>query len=590
MDEIFDPNQRDELNEHLNETPAFSFRDFIKKNKVITGAVAAAVIAVAVAVLVLVSQKQEATPVSNNVFLSIKGPSQISSGNEAEYRIVYRNGENSDLVSGSLELFYPSGSKFKSAVPAPLSSNGNRFTLPVIKAGSDGEVKVRIKISGATAEDKVIAAKFNYKLADFNSEFEVKAEARTLVLAPNLTLDITGPIDVTVGQDTTFVVNYSNVSNQDFDNLVLQLQYPEGVDFVSSSPKPSKDQNIFSIPRLAVSESGRIEVTATFNGDANQEKLIIAELGQLINNTFAPQLSTSAVFKIVAAPMSLKITAEPMDVVDLGDTIEFNVEYANQSSIGMTNVVITVNLESSILDLSRVTVYDAIVTGSTITWKSATLSNLSVLGPNQKGEITFRAPVRSNLTSNVKNLTVRASGTIKSDQMPNIARASEREIKLTSEMNLLVSGKYLSGAAPMKVGQSTTFAVTFLVTNTSNDIIDSELRASLLLPANAWSNIVVPEQEKSNLVYDPNSGIIKWKTGSLPAFTGKFTPARLATFQLVVTPTESDKGKSVKLLSDVGIEGLDTFTNLPVKSDVISDFATDDLDDEVFDQKGSAVQ
>ncbi|MBI2356209.1 MAG: hypothetical protein HYV13_03340 [Candidatus Doudnabacteria bacterium] len=587
MDEIFDPNQREELNEHITEQ--HPLRDFVRNNKIIVGAVAAALLAVTAALVILLSQKEDITPVSNNVFLNIKGPSQINSGNEAEYRIIYRNGENSDLVSASLEVFYPSGAKFKSAAPAPISSSGSRFNLPKILAGADGEVKVRVQISGATAEDKLIAAKLNYKLADFNSEFEVKTEAHTLILAPNLTLEITGPIEVTNGQETTFGISFGNVSTQDFENLTLSVQYPEGLEFINSNPKPSKDKNIFIIPRLPIGGSGQIEITGVFSNES-QEKLVIAELAQSINGQLAPLLSTSAAFRVVPAAMYLKITSQPQDVIELGDSIDFNLQYGNQSNIGMTNVVITVNFESTILDLTRMNVYDAIVAGNTITWKSATLSNLSVLGPNQKGEISFSAPIKSNLTSNVKNLTVKTMGTIRSDQMPKAAYASGLEIKLASSVNLLISGKYISGATPMKVGQPTTFAVNMLVINTSNDLVNTELTASLLLPPSAWNGVIIPESEKSNITHDPNSGRIRWKVGSLPAFTGKYTPARSAAFQLTVTPTESDRGRAMKLLSNIFVEGQDSFTNLLVKSQVVSELSTDNLDDEDFEQKGTSVQ
>lgn len=588
-DEIFDPNQREDLNEHISE-PGFSFKDFLRKNKIIVAAAATALVAVAAVLFTLLNQTEEIIVASNNVLLNIKGPTQINSGNEAEYRIIYRNGENSDLVSATLEVFYPSGAKFKTATPTPVTLNGTRFNLPVIKAGSDSEVKVRVKVSGATAEDKLIAAKLTYKLADFNSEFEVKAESHTLILAPNLTLDITGPVEVTNGQDTTFGINFSNVSNQDFENLVLELQYPEGFGFISSSPKPSKEKNIFAIPKLAIGSSGQIEINGIFTGAVNEERLVIAELNQIINNNLALQLSTSAAFRVTPADLYLKVQSQPQNVIELGETIEFNLEYGNQSSIGMTNVVVTLTLESTILDLSRIIVYDAIVTGSTITWKPATLSSLSILGPNQKGEISFSAPVKNNLTSNVKNLTVKTLGTIKSDQMPKVARAQDVELKLATQTNLLVSGKYVSGAAPMKVGQQTIFSVSLLATNTGNDISNAELSASLLLPPSGWNNVIVPEQEKNNLSYNPNSGIIKWKVGDLPAFTGKYTPARSVTFQLLVVPTESDRGKAVKLLSNIEMQGQDTFTGLTVNSAVVKELTTSSLDDEEFERKGTSVE
>lgn len=587
-DEIFDPNQREELTQ-LSENK-FSLKDFIRNNKIPIITAGAVVVTLGIVAAILFWPKPQKVQESNNVVLTIKGPAQISSGDEAEYRVIYRNGENSDLVSLTLELFYPAGFKYKSAQPAAVSSTGTRFNLPLLKSGQDGEVKIRGKLSGATSEDKLIAAKLVYKLADFNSEFEVKTDFHTLILAPSITLDITGPIEAINGQETTYSIVYSNVSGQTFDNLVLQMQYPDGFDFVSSNPKTSRDNNYWIIPRLSAGSRGQIDIAGSFSGEPNSEMLVIAEMGQLLNGNLAPLLTTSASFRIVPASLSLTVSSEPSDVVELGQSLEFNLQYGNQGNIGATNVVITLTLESTVLDLNRIGVYNAVVTGNTITWRSATLSNLGTLSPNQKGEITFTVPVKTNLPSNLKNQMVKTVAYIKSDQMPKAVRANDLELKLVSQLGLLVSGEYVSGALPMKVGQSTTFAVTFLATNLSNDLTDAEVIASMLLPPSSWNDVIIPQSEKINLSYDSNAGKIRWKIGILPAFTGKYTPAKSVTFQLVVTPTEADRGKVSDLLADISAEALDTFVNRPVKSVTVDQLNVSDLDDDQINQVGSSVQ
>ncbi len=588
MNEIFEPEQREELNELTEQK--FFVKDFIRKNKVAVITAGVLIVALGTVAFILLRQKPQPAPVSNSVFLTIKGPSQLSSGNEADYTVVYRNGENSDLINLTLELFYPSGFKFKSATPAPVSSAGARFNLPLVKSGENGEVKIRGKLSGATADDKLIAAKLTYKLADFNSEFEVRTDFHTLILAPSITIDIAGPIDVIQGQETTYSVVYSNVSGQDFEKVVLQLQHPEGFSFITSTPKPSKNDNYWIVPKHLAGCSGQIDITGSFSGEANQEKLVVAEIGQLIGNTLAPLLNASANFKIIPASLFLNVRSEPGELVELGDSVEFNLEYGNQSYVGASNVVITVTLESTILDLNKISVYDAIVAGNTITWKSGTLSNLGTISPNQRGEISFSVPVKANLSSNLKNQIIKIMATIKSDQMPKLVRADALELKLVSNLGLLVSGEYVKGALPMKVGLATTFAVTMLVTNLSNDLSNTEVTTSLLQTAGSWNESIVPESEKPNLSYDPNSGLVRWKIGDLAAFSGKFTPARSVTFQIVVTPTESDRGKVPRLLSEIKAEGLDTFVNQTVSSATVRGLDASDLDDDQIQQAGSTVE
>ncbi|HEV8601224.1 MAG TPA: hypothetical protein VGQ87_01345 [Patescibacteria group bacterium] len=589
-DQIFDPNEEKELNNLATEPVHFSLKNFIVSNKIAISVAAMVILAVGTAAFVVLSRKPPVTPVSNSVVLQMKGPDQISSGNEIEYRVVYRNGENADLRDLTLEVFYPTGFKFKSAAPAPTSSAGSSFNLPLLKQGEQAEVKIRGKLSGATGEDKQLAVKLHYKLSNFNSEFFVESNIHTIILAPSLTLDVIGPAEVINGQDTTFSITYSNVSGQDYENLALSVTFPEGFTLTGTNPPASKDKNYWTLPKLSPGASGKIDISGSFIGDPNQEKLVIGELGLVISNTFAPQISASSGFKIIPSSLSVTVSANPSDVVNLGQTVEFNIAYSNQGSVGMTNVVVIVTLESTILDLSKLQVYNAIVTGNKVTWKSATLSNLALLAPNQRGEMTFTIPVKNNLTSNLKNQIIKAYATISSDQMPKAIKSNDMELKLASQLNLTVTGQYVSGALPMTVGQTTILSLSLLVSNYSNDLENVEVIGSFPLPASDWNNVIVPESEKNNLTYDPNSGKIRWKIGNLPAFSGKFTPAPSVTFQIAVTPTEPDRGKILKLLTDVQASGLDTFINRNVNSELVREVSTSTLDDEDLNQNGTTVK
>lgn len=588
-DQIFNPDQKQDLDSLAEAQPA-AWKNFIRRNKLVILIVASVLVAGLVAAFFILNREEAVDPVSNNVVLLIKGPSQISSGNEGEFRVVYRNGENADLTELTLEMFYPTGFQFKSASPAPTSSNGSRFNLPILKQGEDGEIKIMGRLSGATAEDKLLRTKLTYKLSNFNSEFSVEADFHSIILAPSLTLDITGPVDVINGQDSTFSVVYGNVAGQDFDNLALELHFPEGFAPTTSNPQPTRGKNYWTIGKLTPGQGGRIDLTGTFTGESQQEKMVVAELGQVIGNNFAPQVLASTNFKIVPSSLFVKITSEPGDIVSLGQIVEFNLEYGNQGDVGMTNVVISLTLDSVVLDLSRLSVYDAIVAGNVITWKSATLSNLNLLSPSQRGEITFTVPVKNSLASNLKNPTIKAHATISSDQFTKSVKSNDLELKLASQLNLSVLGEYVSGSLPMQVGQPTLFSLTFLVSNLSNDLEGTTITASLPLPASAWKNVIVPEAEKERLSYDPNSGKIIWNIGNLPAFAGKFTPAPAVTFQLEVVPAEGDRGRSIKLLSEVKATGKDTFINQDISSSEIREVDTSNLDDEMLNQKGTIVQ
>lgn len=586
-DQILDKKTLQEMPVDLNR-PDPGWKTFFRKKIVIISGLIAIILIAAIFWFFLSKRPVSTTPVSNNVLVLIKGPTDLTSGNEAEYTITYRNGENADLISVSLEMLYPSGFKFKSATPASTSSSGQYFNLPIVKEGKDGQVVVRGKLSGSSGEDKEIKARLHYRLSNFNSEFAVEESIHTSILPPNLVMDLSGPVDVVNGQDATFTVNLTNVSGQDFDNLAIQLMFPTGFLFTSANPSATKNNNYWKVPKLDTNGTFSLELTGSFTGDPGEDKMVRADLGQIINNNFAPQISSSGTFKIIPSSLALEITSSASGFVKTGDTINYKIKYGNRGTIGLNNLIISVNLQGPSLDISRISASDAIVNSGQIIWKAATLSNLSLLAPSQRGEINFSVPVKENPNINIKNQVIKALATVSSDEITKATRAADLELKLISKLGLDATAEYVSGEAPLRVGKSTTFNVTLMLTNTSNDLFDTLVVASMPLPASSWKNVVVPETEKDRLTFDPNSGKIYWRIGNLSAFTGKFSPALKVTFQIVATPSDSNLNKVLKLLENVQATGTDAFVNQTVQSEKISlDTAT--IDDDVLNLKGTTV-
>lgn len=562
----------------------------IKEHKLLFSAIVAGIFVLLIFWYFISGSGGKSDPVSNNVILLVKGPEQLASGNEAEYKVIYRNGEDGDMIGVSLDMIYPSNFKFKTATPGATTTTGQRFNLPLVKEGAGAEVVIRGQLVGGTGEVKEIKAKLSYKLSNFNSEFSVEQSIKTEILAPKMTMDITGPVEVISGQDVTFTLNYTNVSGNVYDNAAVRLTYPSDFKFTSATPAPNQGNNVWSLGKLPADGAGKIEVTGSFVGTEREEKLVVSEIGQLVSGSIAPLVNSSAVFKIVKSPLSLTQSANPSSFVNLGDNIQFTLAYANEGSIGMTNAVISVSLEGIMLDLNKISASDAVVTGNTLTWKAATYPNLNVVSPNERGTVSFTVPVKQSISNSIKNQVIKSSASIYSAEMLKPVRSNDVDLKVQSKVGLSISGDYVSGALPMTVGSPTTFSVTMLVTNLSNDAANTELIASIPLPSSAWNNVIVPDAEKARLSYDANSGKIRWKIGTLPAFTGKYTPALIATFQLTVTPTEADRGQTPTLLKDVGITAKDAFTEQDLKSETIPQVRITDLGDDAIDSGGSSVQ
>lgn len=567
----------------------FSFSKFIKKKPVwISGIIGLAII-IGITWYFLWGRTTPPVPSSNSVAILIKGPSQLSSGNELEYKIIYRNGEGADLVNLSLEVFYPNNFIYKNASVSSTAPTGSAFNLPMLKKGENAEVVIKGKLSGATGEDKVMKAKLHYKLSNFNSSFNVEESFHTVILPPNLTLDLTGPSDVTNGQDITYSVNYANVSGQEMDSLALFVTYPQNFSFTNSSVPPNKDNNFWLLGKQPDGASGKIDIAGSFSGVAGEEKEVRAEIGIMINGNFSPQIVSSAVFKIIPSELDITIESDKLDNVSMGESIRYAIKYKNRGSIGITNAVVVATIDGAVVNFDNFNTYNGIMTDRTVTWKSATEKSLSLIAPSKEGKIEITVPLKNNFTSNLKNQSVVLNASIYADQITKPVKAVPSSTKVNSKLSLSVVADYISGAAPLEVGKSTVLAVTIMASNLSNDLINTEIVVSVPLPASSWMNKIEPSDQNSSVVFDPNSGMVKWKVGTLPAFTGKFTPVAKITFYLSVTPDDSDRGKPITILKDLKGEGLDSFTNVKISDELSNELITSNLDDDTLDINNGGI-
>src|SRR5690242_11729441 len=98
-DQIFDSQARSEIPVEVNTPPPSSWREFFRNKKVIFGIGAALLAIVFIFWFFFSRMNLSPKPASSNVVLLIKGPEQLASDNEAEYTVIYRNGENADMVN-----------------------------------------------------------------------------------------------------------------------------------------------------------------------------------------------------------------------------------------------------------------------------------------------------------------------------------------------------------------------------------------------------------------------------------------------------------------------------------------------------------
>ena len=120
------------------------------------------------------------------------------------------------------------------------------------------------------------------------------------------------------------------------------------------------------------------------------------------------------------------------------------------------------------------------------------------------------------------------------------------------------------GPLPPKAGQTTKYRVFLTITTTTGEVDNAQLEA--YLPSNVeWTGRASVTAGEA-LDHFPSTGRVRWTIGRLPA-NADGTGTRIgASFEVAVTPGESDIGSVPTLLKSIKVFGSDVTTGLKLNA------------------------
>jgi uncharacterized repeat protein (TIGR01451 family) len=551
------------------------------------GAIAlGAILFIALLVVGFVKYQQSAFN-NSRVTVAISGPSEVSSSNETTYKINFKNGNRAELKNAQILLNYSENFKPKESQNLKIDNPSNsRIDLGTIKSNSEGSME----ISGTflAAKDTIIYlnATLQYTPSNFNSPFQSKNQLGVNVSSSPLFLEIQAPQEVANGNKVDYVINFRNSSSEYLDGVRLKMEYPDGFSFISSDPSPSEGNAVWYLGSLSPDQSGKVVVSGSMIGSEEEGKTVKASLGYAgSNGQFIVYDQKEEITKIAPTLLSISQTINngADSNVNAGETLRYSIQYKNSGSIGLNDVVIIEEINSRILDFSKLELdkkgaYKA--SQKTITWKASDIPELASLAPGAGGTITFSVPILDRIpveNSNDKNFNIVSTAKIDSPTIPNpigsnkMVASNTVELKLNSRVALEEEGYYKdaiienSGPIPPKVDQETSYTMHWKIINVSNDISDVKVVSSL--PSGLkWLGKISPDTESVN--FNERTNQIEWDAGSLKNGVGIFEPLKEISFQISVTPQANEVGNAILLLNPSVLTAKDLYTGSDIKADV----------------------
>jgi uncharacterized repeat protein (TIGR01451 family) len=513
------------------------------------------------------------------VVLEVSGSNQVSAGEEVSYTLTYRNDNLVALKNPTITVEVPSALIDSSLdILGQTKSEIREYELPELAPRSKGEVVIKGRLIGEINSIHNIKATLSYMPTILTSSFDSKTEFSTTITDSPVIVDIQAPLQSVSGEVVNYVISVNNRGNDDLNNLELQIEYPDTFAFTSSTvPATGNSKNIFVIPSLKSKSSYEFTIVGNLGGDQKEIKIIKAKVGESRQGDFTLYSSTQKSTTLGSPYVSI-VQKVNTNTAIAGDGLEYNITFKNNTQVRIGEGSLRVQLDSKLLDLSKLNARGADFDASTntIVWRANSIPQLKTFGPNEQGEVSFNIPVKRNIPiENFKdvNYVIKTNVTFESNEVPTtlgvnkIIQGNSSEVKLATRLIPKATMSYVSkdssiintGPIPLKLAQITTFTVSLEIQNLTNDVSGVAFRANL--PENVtWTG--KKNTTNGELTYNERTKEIIWNVDNIPANTGLLRPLYRAVFQIGITPAINQVGQIPQLLGKINYTGKDDFTGI----------------------------
>ncbi len=509
-----------------------------------------------------------------NIAISATGPFTIGGGEELQMQVAITNDNAVPIESATLIVEYPKGTL--SSTEEGKSLSVERLSLQTVKRGETINVPMRAKVFGEENEEKIVKVSVEYRVEGSNATFFKEAEPlRFKISSSPVVVRVEAVQKISSGQETEIAITVVSNSPTPLSEVLVKAEYPAGFDFSKSLPSPTHSQNMWLIKDLQPEKESKIVITGIVIGKESDVSAINFTVG--VPNERDPQ-SLASVF--VTAKTEFKIEQPFLDItmkVDSSEAAEIAVEPGKRSNV---TIELENTLESTLHDMSvevnlsgnAFSVFEVSPSGgyfdpskNTIVWDRSNTGVLEQTPPGEKERLSFTIEANGavSVTPQV-NISVNAKARRISENnvSEELVGTAKRTIKVISTPRIVGvvshnNGLFTdTGPIPPVSDIATTYTVSMVIDNGSNDITGAMVTASL--PAYVtWLNKV---QGTGDITYNPTARTLQWNAGSIAANGQTYV-----SFQVSLLPRVLQVGTIPTLVNEQRLEATDRFTTTKVR-------------------------
>jgi hypothetical protein len=516
-----------------------------------------------------------------NVELLLDGPKTVKAGELLNFQVFVANKNTTSLNSADLIVEFAPGTR--SALDVTKELTRTRIPLETIKPWATVSQTIKAFVFGEKDVEQTIKVSIEYRIADSNAIFDKVGLFHYQISSSPVTLNLTLPPEINSGQSITLDLELMSTSDTPLRDLVVTASYPPGFSFTSATPPPAISTNIWRLGDIPVGAHPRIKISGKLEGQDDDPKSFRFATGmESVKTEGEIAVNYGEIFKVVTikrpfVALNVAVNGDGLAqeyVTSSSQPVRVDITWVNNLPTEVTDGELTVTLAGLALDQRSVAASDGFYQSATnqILWRQGTLPALSRLAPADRGQVSFNFSAlplirgdRSVIARPTIDLIVSFRGRrVTADSASEtIETTVKKQMKVNSVFQLASKGVYHDGPftnrgpLPPRVGQETTYTISWSVVNSSNEVGDAMVRA--ILPAYVkWLGAVSPDSEK--VTFDDTRGEVSWDLGVVDAGRGVTSAAREVAFQIAFLPSISQVGETPVLITTPTLAGTDSFT------------------------------
>lgn len=519
---------------------------------------------------------------ANNIEVLVTGPVSVSGGEKISLDIKVYNNNKIDLKGASLQVDYPEGTRSIEDLKTELKRT--RDVLGDISQGGSASKRVEAVLFGEEKSKKEIKVTVEYRIQGSSAIFYKEKIYEVIISDSPVNIEVSGLKEVNPNQAIDFTVTVASNSPNPIKNLLLRAEYPFGFIFSNSSQKPvNSDNDIWQMGDLSPRDKKSIKIYGKLGGQEGEEKVLRFTAGIASDKderTIATPLVSSIASISIKKPfigieLALDGNASNEYVSKSERIIRGDITWKNNLATPIENAEIQIKFKGDILNKASVSIDGGFYRSvdNTIIFNKTNNPSLSLIAPGQSGNLNFTFSISNPYSGGgvlFKNpslsLDIAANGKrFQGENVPQeVLYSGTKTIKVSTDVRLNPRAVYSSGPfqntgpMPPKADKETTYTVIWTVTNTSNQIKNAKVVATLPIYVK-WLSKISPDGE--SVSFNPDNSEVVWDVGEIDAGAGFDKPVREAAFQISFLPSVSQIGSTPVILNDTTLSGMDDFTS-----------------------------